>query len=136
MSDSPEQFVLDVIEADREYAHGVTVDTFLGNFRVEVIGLKKDTARIIAEPILNMFLQPALEKIDAEVENLKKIVKNPPECIDSENTYQGVQYFATVEAPYAEAFIDNTFLKDEVVIPPGTDEYLEKLARIPRCNGS
>jgi hypothetical protein len=136
MSDTPEQFVIDVLRADGEYAHNLSVDTFLGNFRVETLGFTKESLRPIAKAVLDVFVPPALDKMDSQIEVIEKIVKHPPECIDDEDTYQGVQYIATVEAPYAQALVDSTFLKDEVTIPPGTDEFLLKLSKIPRCNGT
>ena|ERR1700680_2730921 len=132
--DTPQEFVKDVLDADRDYANGIDINTLVGNFRVELLGMTRDSARSIGKPIVQPFLDIARDKLNGVVTEIKKIIDNPPQCIDDETVYQGVQYISVVEAPYAEALIDNTFLDNEVEIPRGTDEFLHKLSRIPKCS--
>jgi len=134
MEDSPQQFVQDVLEADELYAAGLNNDLLLGLFRLELVGLPEKTLHQIVDPAFNIFREKFVGDLKNLIDKTREVINNPPECIESEDLYQAVQYISTVEGPYAKDFIQSTTLKDSVVIPSGTDEFMIKLSKIPRCD--
>jgi hypothetical protein len=133
--DSPQEFVKDIIDGDDLYFKGIDYTTLIGNFRVtEFLGIPQDVAKILMQPIVEPLLDIARENADNYVPKLKKLIDNPPKCIDDNVLYQGMQYFTRSEGDFAVNLIEGTFLKDYVKIPPGTREYMEKLRNIPLCN--
>jgi hypothetical protein len=134
LMDSPQEFLKDVVDGDELYLKGIDYDTLIGNFRVtEFVGMPRDVAKFLMAPIVEPMLGTARKNADNYVPKIKSVIDHPPQCIDDNMTYQGIQYFTTSEGPFALNLIHNTFLKDQVRVPPGTEEYMHKLKDIPFC---
>lgn len=132
--DSPQQFLKDVIAADEQYALSMDTDLLIGNTRIsEYMHFSEDLAEKIIHPFVSTFLSDVKRAIPPISRNIDEIIDNPPECIKDRDVYQGVQYAASVEGPYTLQLIRRTFLKDEVQIPPGTEEFMKKISEIPLC---
>jgi hypothetical protein len=132
--DSPQEFLKDVVDGDKLYFEGIDYTTLIGNFRVtEFAGMPQDLAKFLMAPIVENIFDIARKNADNYVPRLKKMIDNPPDCIDDEVLYQGMQYFTRTEGPYTIGLIKQTFLKDYVTIPEGTEEFMNKLANIPKC---
>lgn len=135
--DSPQEFLKDIVDGDDLYFKGIDYTTLIGNFRVtEFLGIPQDVAKVLMKPIVEPILQIARRNADQYVPQLKELIDNPPDCIDDNVLYEGMQYFTKSEGTFAVNLIEGTFLKDYVKIPPRTSEFMDKLSRIPKCHES
>ena len=133
MNDTPQQFLKDVVDADHAYLKGFNTDLLIGNFRItEFIGMPQQVAEVIAGPILSTLIDNAKDNIAPKVIQIKEVIDNPPKCIENIDVYRGIQYFSKVEGPWAAELTKNTFLKEHVTIPEGTEEFMEKLSKNER----
>jgi len=134
MNDTPEQFLKDVVDADHTYLKGFNTDLLIGNFRItEFIGMPQHMAEVVAGPVLKSMIENAKDYAAPRVIEIKKIIDNPPKCINDQDVYQAIQYFSKVEGPWAKRLLQDTFVKEYVTIPVGTAEFMENLSRIPLC---
>lgn len=134
MSDSPQQYLKDIISADEAYLTNFNTDLLIGNFRItDFLGIPQNLAELIAGPILHIMIDNAKDNGVPEAKQLTEIINNPPKCIEDQDVYNGLQYFTTVEGPWSIDFLNDTFVGQYIKIPPGTREYFQQMSRIPRC---
>jgi hypothetical protein len=132
--DTPQQFLKDVVDGDELYARGMDYDTFIGNFRVtEFVGMSRDTARFLMKPIVEQIFTNIHRNSDKYFPQVKEVIDNPPPCIQENEVYQAIQYFAKSEGPFAVNLIRNTMLNDTTTIPEGIEDYMRFLSNIPKC---
>jgi len=129
MTDTPEQFIRDIIQADKHIV-SASDDKFLIDFLVSPF-----VAINIPFPhgSKNYALDRVINKINEMYDETDQVIVSHPKCIEDVNVYNYIQYLVHAEGPFTIDATRKTKMADYISIPEGMDDYLNSLGAIPLC---